>query len=121
MRGQAAVDACKASLRAALADASPSVRVVAAEALGRYGGTDDLQRALTTLKEAADPTRTNVYVAIAAMNSLDALGAKAAPLADPIRAIPTKDPKAPERANGYIGSLKSHFLSSLQSRESKGD
>ena len=118
MRGQTAVDTSKNGLLAALADSSASVRVAAAEALGRYGGADDLQRALTTLKEAADPTRTNVYVAIAAMNSLDALGMKAAPLADAIRALPTKDPKAPERASGYIGSLKSHFLSNAStSRE----
>ena len=120
MRGQAAVDTSKNGLLAALADSSASVRVAAAEALGQYGGADDLQRALATLKEAADPTRTNVYVAIAAMNSLDALGMKAAPLADAIRALPTKDPKAPERANGYIGSLKSRFLSNAStSREQR--
>lgn len=111
MRGQAAVDTCKTGLLAALADSSVSVRVIAAEALGRYGDAADLQLALTALKEAADPTRTNVYVALAAMNALDALGAKAAPILSEMRALPTKDPKAPERANGYMGSLKTSVLS----------
>ena len=110
MRGQAAVDASKAELLAALADSSASVRVAAAEALGRYGAASDLQRALATLKEAADPTRTSAYAGIAAMNSLDALGPKAAPLVDSIRTMPTRDPKAAGRANGYLSRLQTDLL-----------
>ena len=86
------------------------MRVAAAEALGRYGDAADLQRALETLREAADPTRTSAYVGIAAMNSLDALGAKAAPLIDSIRSMPSKDPKAASRANGYVSRLQADFL-----------
>ena len=120
MRGQAAVDAGKAELLAALTDASASVRVAAAEALGRYGDAADLQRALATLKEAADPTRTSAYVGIAAMNSLDALGAKAAPLVDFIRTMPTRDPKAVGRANGYMNGLRNGFLDRFNAGKADG-
>lgn len=53
------------------------------------------------------------------MNALDALGPRAAPVLSEIRALPTKDPKAPERANGYLGRLKSSLLNGLHSRQSK--
>ena len=106
MRGQTAVNTCKAELLTALADSSPSVRITAAEALGQYGDTTDLQRALATLKAAADPTRTSAYAAIAALNSIDALGPKAASLAGFLQTMPTTDPKAVARANGYAGRLQ---------------
>jgi len=110
MRGEPAVTAAKSELTKALADPSPSVRVAAAEALGRYGDPTDLQRALATLQETADPSRTSAYVSIAAMNSIDALGPKAAPLIAAIRNMPSQDPQAPGRANGYVGRLQTDFL-----------
>jgi arylsulfatase A-like enzyme len=117
LRGQAAVDASKAELTAALKDSSASVRVSAAEALGRYGDATDLQRSLETLKVAADPTKTSAYVGIAAMNSIDALGTKAAPLLDTIRALPTRDPKTGSRVNQYMGQLKSDFLARFETQK----
>jgi len=120
MRGQAAVEASKTELLAALADSSASVRVAAAEALGRYGDAADLQRALATLQAAADPSRTSAYASVAAMNSLDALGPKAAPLADSIRAMPTKDPKAAGRANGYVSRLQGDFLDRVNAGKADG-
>jgi len=110
MRGRPAVTIGKAELLAALADSSASVRVAAAEALGRHGDEGDLERALATLKEAADPTLTSAYAAIAAMNSIDALGLKAAPLADFLRTMPANDPRATGRANGYTGVLRTDIL-----------
>jgi uncharacterized sulfatase len=120
MRGQAAVDACQTELRAALTNSSPSVRVAAAEALGRYGDADDLQRALATLQAAADPSRTSAYVSVAAMNSIDALGPKAAPLIDFIRTMPTRDPKAAGRANGYVNTLQGDFLERFNAGKAAG-
>ncbi|MEI6645659.1 MAG: sulfatase-like hydrolase/transferase [bacterium] len=117
LRGQAAVDASKGELTAALNDVSASVRVAAAEALGRYGDATDLQRSLAILKAAADPTRTSAYVGIAAMNALDALGAKAAPLLDTIRTMSTRDPNASSRVNQYMGQLKTDFLARFETQK----
>lgn len=120
MRGQAAVESSRTELLAALADSSASVRVAAAEALGRHGDAADLPRALAALQAAADPTRTSAYAAIAAMNALDALGPKAAPLIDFIRTMPTRDPEAPGRANGYLSRLQADFLDRFSTGKADG-
>ena len=120
MRGQAAVDAGKVELLAAHADSNASVRVAAAEALGRYGAAADLPRALATLQAAADPSRTSAYVGIAALNALDALGPKAAPLVDAIRTMPARDPKAAGRANGYVSRLQTDFLDRFNAGKTEG-
>ena len=57
IRGRDAVTAAGDQLRAALQDASPTVRVVAARALGQYGTADDLQAALPVLGELARARR----------------------------------------------------------------
>jgi hypothetical protein len=69
---------------------------------------------------AADPTRTSAYVGIAALNSLDALGPKAAPLIDSIRTMPTRDPRAAGRANGYVSRLQADFLERFNAGKAKG-
>jgi uncharacterized sulfatase len=97
MRGAEAVKSNHAAISKALDDASPSVRIAAAEALGRYGAEADLQKALGALIRLANPVENNAYVAIAALNAIDALGPKAAPLKEQISSLPTEDPKAPAR------------------------
>ncbi len=114
LRGQSAVDACKAELTTALKDTSVSVRVPAAEALGRYGAESDLKLALAALKEIADPTHTSAYAGIAAMNAIDVLGPKAEPLVDFVRTMPTKDPKLSSRVNQYVKQLQNYFLSHFE-------
>ena len=66
------------ALRAAANDSSPYVRAVAAEALGRYGNEQDLQIAVAALMAMADVRNSGVFVALAAVTALDAIGRKAA-------------------------------------------
>jgi hypothetical protein len=40
-----------------------------------------------------------------ALNALEALGDKAAPVLEALRSMPTKDPRAPARANGYVDRM----------------
>ena len=110
MRGKPAVDALHAELNAALSDTAPSVRIAAAEALAKYGNAADLARALATLKDCADPTKSNAYAGIAAMDTIDELGTKAAPLLEFVRTMPTVDPNASKRGNEYVQRLKAHVL-----------
>jgi uncharacterized sulfatase len=105
MRGTAAP-----ALRKALADASPSVRIAAAEALGRYGGVADLAPALETLIELANLTKNRQWVALAALNAIDSLGAKAAPLAARLKALPTQRADTPKRLAEYVPRLLEDIL-----------
>lgn len=118
MRGAAAVKALRPELLATLDDPSPSVRIAAAEALARYSNPTDLELALATLKICADPTQTSAYASIAAMNTIDELGGKAASLLDFIRTMPTSDPNATQRANVYVSRLQAYILSKVASKNS---
>ena len=50
--------------------------------------------------ELAPPDKNGTYVSLEALNAIDALGAKAAPLLDALKAMPRKDPNAAGRASG---------------------
>ena len=97
-------------LRGALKDDSPTVRIVAARALGQYGNAEDLQPALAVLEDAASPEKNGAYASILALNAIDALGDKAASLTDRLKMLPDKDPAAPGRANGYVSRLLEKIL-----------
>jgi arylsulfatase A-like enzyme len=112
MRGAQAVDTARDQLRAALNDASPSVRTAAAQALGQYGNDADLALALPVLKELIPPNKNGAYVSLLALNAIDALGPKAAPLLDTIKSMPTKDPSVVTRANSYVARLVQNMTGS---------
>jgi len=99
MRGEAAVKAMHGALTKALEDASASVRIAAAEALGRYGGEEDLAKVLEVLIQLADSVKSGSYAAIQSLNAIDALGQKAAPLKARLKALPAVDPGSPARVN----------------------
>ncbi len=113
MRGRDGVDAAKEALRKALADASAYVRVVAAEALGRYGSDQDAAKAVSVLLEAAPPDKNGVFVSVLALNALDELDDRARSAASVIKALPQKDPSAPRRTGGYVPRLIEKILSDL--------
>ena len=115
MRGRKAVSQTRESLRAALNDPAPSVRVVAAEALGRYGSDADVKRALEVLIDAAHLGNNGVYTSMMALNALDALDDKARPVAERIKALPQQDPSVPNRMKNYVNRLIEKTLADLQS------
>ncbi len=105
MRGKAAVEATHSELRAALKDSSADVSITAAQALGQFGSDADLKDVLPFLAEHADWKKHGVFSALAALNSLDALGAKASPLATVIKSLPTNGPSPNARFNSYVPRL----------------
>lgn len=105
MRGAGAVDAAREELRPLLKDPSPSVRIAAATALGKFGNEADLQLALSVLQELAPPDKNGTYVSILDLNAIEVLGKKAAPLMDTIKTMPTRDPSVVERANNCVARL----------------
>lgn len=105
MRGGETVEVLRSSLTKALDDPSPSVRIAAAEALAAHGEGEELARALETLKQCSDPTKTSAYASIAALNAIDELGAKAVPILEVVVSQAIADPAAVARANGYVERL----------------
>jgi len=82
MRGKAPDE-----LRKLLADESPSVRIAAAQALGQFGGEDGLNAVLPVLVKAIGEGNENFAVRLEALNAIDALGPKAAPVAEKLREL----------------------------------
>jgi uncharacterized sulfatase len=104
MRGREAVAEGRGTLAASLADPSPYVRIVAAEALGRFGEPADRALALRVLADHADSGRHGVFVAIAALNALDQLGQEAEAIKADLRKAPQR--KAPHaRYESYVPRL----------------
>ena len=100
-RGQPAVGNAGGELRHALGDGSVSVRVVAAEALGRYGDPGDVAPALDVLLTLANLDDNDVFTALMALNSLDYLDQRAESALPAIRALPlTQD--------GMLGQFESY-------------
>lgn len=112
MRGSEAVMASRAELLEVLGDPSADVRITAAQALGQFGTDTDLGLALPLLAEHADWSKHSVFSAMAALNSLDALGPKAAPLTSLLKAAPVVGPVPDERYKPYVPRL----LTDLQAR-----
>jgi arylsulfatase A-like enzyme len=98
------VDAGHATLVGALDDPSPYVRIVAAEAVGRYGPADQQLRARRLLIELADWSKQNVFVVMAALNALDSMGVPES-LKPALRGLPKRGPVPDVRYAEYVPSL----------------
>ena len=93
------------ALRQALSDSSPYVRIVAAEALGTHGAEADLAPSLAVLRELAPPDKNGVFVAMAALSAIEALGPKAAPLRELVRTMNPNGPAPHDRFDSYVPRL----------------
>ena len=107
----------RARLRTLLDDESPSTRIVAAEILARSGTTEDADAALGTLLELADVTRNHVTVAVFALNAIDYLDGKAAPIQEEIRSLPTTGDDVPPRNRRYVSDMLTKILADLRDQE----
>ena len=110
-QGKSAVEVAAAALRGALQDSAPNVRILAAEALARFGEAADLKPSIDVLLAEADPTKGDNYIAIAALNSLTEIGGtKLKPYRDKIAALPNNNAKDVNRSQTYIPRLLEHLL-----------
>jgi uncharacterized sulfatase len=116
MRGAAAVKAENAALRKALHDPAGSVKVAAAEALGRHGSDEDVTLALPVLLALADCEKNQYFVALRAMAALDAMDDRAKPVAAQIAALPRKSAKANPRTSAYPAGVIEKMLKDLNGR-----
>jgi HEAT repeat protein len=96
-----------------LNDPAPAVRIVAAETVGRYGAPADLGAALAVLVDLADMEKHGVFVALQALNALDHLDAKAAPVKAQLQALPRQKQGAPQKLREYVPRLLETVLEDL--------
>ena len=114
MRGQDSVAAVAEPLRNALSDEDPTVRIAAAEALGRYGSDSDAAKALDVLLEHADAERHGVFVAMAALNALDYMDERGRPGLATVAGLPQVDPNAHSRFRAYLPNLIKKIQADLE-------
>jgi uncharacterized sulfatase len=105
MRGQDAVTRNEDALRTALDDASPYVRIVAAEALGLHGRDSARASALAVLRELAPAEKNGVLISMAALAAIEALGARASSLHDFVRRLNPNGPSPGARFDSYVPRL----------------
>ena len=87
------------------------MQIAAAEALATYpAGAKGGEEALEVLLANADPTKSSAYHAVAALNALDHQPQKVLePYKQRITKLPTNDPYAPGRPNGYAARMHKHI------------
>lgn len=117
MRGAPSVDAARAELHRAMQDDSPSVRIAAAEALGKFGSDSDLEAALPVLLAAANVEESGIFQAVQALNALDEMGERARPALSAIRKLPRKASTVPPRMGDYAQRLLEKTLADLTADE----
>jgi uncharacterized sulfatase len=105
MRGEDAVTGASAQLERMLDDPAPCVRIAAAEALAQFMPVENGSKFLRVLIDSADAGRNGAYVALLALNAIDALGKRAASLHGRVPLLEADDPGAPKRMDGYVGRL----------------
>jgi uncharacterized sulfatase len=114
MRGPSVVNSARTELAAALKDPSPSVRIVAAEALGQFGTAADLSAALPLLTSLAEWSKNDVFTALAALHALESLGLeKIKPARAAILALPATGPVPDSRYAPYIPRILGDLRASL--------
>lgn len=96
-----------------LADPAPSVRIVAAETVGRFGKAEDLPAVLDVLIELADQDKHGVFLSLQALTALDYLDAKAMPMKARLMALPKQKKGLEARLNGYVPRMMEAVLEGL--------
>ena len=103
----------KESLVKALNDSSLYVRVIAAEALGKYGSKNEIKLAVKVLGAIADPIKNGCFPSMMAMNAIDHLDDKAKSLLPLIQSMPRTPTEVDKRFQGYVGRLVDTTINEL--------
>ncbi len=114
MREKDGVNAAKKELLKALSDDSPSVCIIAAQALGQYGTPEDADKALKVLLKLAPMDKNGVYVSMLALNAIDAMVDKAKGAKDTIAALPQKAEGVHSRMRNYVPRLMKDITANLE-------
>ncbi|MFL2909373.1 MAG: sulfatase-like hydrolase/transferase [Limisphaerales bacterium] len=114
IRGKSGLRKGRKFLVNALKDESPSVRIIAAESLGRYGNKKESKLAADLLIKYADPKENGISLSMLSLNAIDYLDEKAAHHKETISKLPKLDPNADPRTRNYAGNLIGKIMSDLK-------
>ncbi len=112
IRGSQAIATAKPALQKALQDSSPYVRIVAAQRIVEFGSEAEREPSLDVLGGLAPPDKNNVFVSMAALNAIEALGEKAASLHEIVRTMSAKGASPDPRFDGYVPRLVQNITES---------
>jgi uncharacterized sulfatase len=105
IRGTEGAGKAQAALGEALEDASPYVRIAAAEGLCRYGDAKNRSAGLDLLTRLCNWQENGIFVSLAALNAVDACGENAAPAREAIGRLPSMGPAPHARYQSYVPRL----------------
>ncbi len=111
---EAGVEAGQSALVAALADPCPSVAIVAAESLARFGPEEGQAKAVEVLLSHANQGIGNTFEAILASNAIDYVDDLALPYLERIKELPGKPGNPSPRADKYVSNLLKKILGDLE-------
>ena len=114
IRGKSGLRKGRKFLVNALKDESPSVRIIAAESLGRYGNKKESKLAADLLIKYADPEENGISISMLSLNAIDYLDEKASHHKETISKLPKLDPNADPRTRNYAGNLIGKIMSDLK-------
>ena len=98
----------------ALEDESPSVRIIAAESLGKFGNKKEAKLAADLLIKYANPEVNGISLSMLSLNAIDYLDEKAAHHKETISQLPKLDPNADPRTRNYAGNLIGKIIKDLR-------
>ncbi|MCB1127231.1 MAG: sulfatase, partial [Verrucomicrobiae bacterium] len=105
MRGGEVVRTNRELLLPLVKDEAPAVAVAAAEALGIHGDERDVAISLRVLLEHASVEVNSVWVAMQALNAIDAMGSRADGIRPVLKSLPTEAKGVPGRYASYVPRL----------------
>jgi arylsulfatase A-like enzyme len=117
LRGGETVRTHASEMSRALADESPDVRIVAAEAFGQFGTEEQRSAALGVLRGLASPRENGVFVALSALQAIEALGERATELHPFVAGLDPSGPLPDPRFNGYVADLIGSITGKLPSKQ----
>ena len=118
--GESAIKPLQAQLQSHLEDDSPSVRVVAAEALAKHGEPSLRSRSIVQLINLSNVETQGPYLSTLSLNSLDAVNpADLQDYADQIEALPTKHASLQQRLrmSAVTPNLVKHLMFKINAVE----
>lgn len=97
-----------------LSDTSPSVRAVAAEALGCFGTDAEAAKALDVLVKLGPLDKNSVYVSMLALNAISSMGTRAKSALAAVKAMPRQHPSVYQTLRGYVPNLLDEIVKKLE-------
>jgi arylsulfatase A-like enzyme len=113
IRGRQAARSSLEALRGALSDPAPSVRIMAAQALGEHGDDQDVPAALEVLVDLANLDKHGLYLAVQALNAVDTVGPKAKSVKTALEALPRRNASVHQRMSDLADRLLTKIVKDL--------